>query len=58
MTVGESLLLFSPVIALMAVLFVALWLTRAKRNRRTGMGRPYRDDRSSIEQFNRIMGKL
>jgi hypothetical protein len=28
-----------------------------KRNRRSGLGEPFRDDRSSIQQFNRIMGR-
>lgn len=34
MTRLESFAMFSPVILLMAVLLVALWLGRAKRNRR------------------------
>lgn len=55
----DALLLSTPLIAVMVVLCAVLLFQRRGRNRRRNcyLREPYRDARSSIEQFNRIMGR-
>lgn len=59
MTRLDALILSTPLIAVMVVLCAVLLFQRRGRNRRRRgvLGDPRSDERSSIQQFNRIMGR-
>jgi hypothetical protein len=42
---------------MIALCVLVSWLDRPKRNRRTSLPRPFKDDRDSIQSFRRMYGK-